>query len=170
MPVRATPLHLFSIRHASFDVTIALRSDCEVRPTPDASDSGSAESTIRATCRPRDARQRRLCAGARLPLEMDVTVPRRDSGQDICSHGRRCGTRRARRRSGRGHPQDAWHARRYPEPACLHGVHGCIPDRKSTRLNSSHLVISYAVFCLKKKKKERKTIHIDKCKPNKVSI
>src|SRR5215467_15581513 len=29
-----------------------------------------------------------------------------------------------------------------------------IPDRKSTRLNSSHLVISYAVFCLKKKKKQ----------------
>src|SRR6266446_10165938 len=28
-------------------------------------------------------------------------------------------------------------------------------DRKSTRLNSSHLVISYAVFCLKKKKKSR---------------
>src|SRR2546426_7935060 len=27
-------------------------------------------------------------------------------------------------------------------------------DRKSTRLNSSHLVISYAVFCLKKKKNE----------------
>src|SRR2546426_6019991 len=29
-------------------------------------------------------------------------------------------------------------------------------DRKSTRLNSSHLVISYAVFCLKKKKKTTK--------------
>src|SRR2546426_11940455 len=28
----------------------------------------------------------------------------------------------------------------------------CGKDRKSTRLNSSHLVISYAVFCLKKKK------------------
>src|SRR5256885_10637131 len=28
-------------------------------------------------------------------------------------------------------------------------------DRKSTRLNSSHLVISYAVFCLKKKKSSR---------------
>src|SRR2546426_6636413 len=28
-------------------------------------------------------------------------------------------------------------------------------DRKSTRLNSSHLVISYAVFCLKKKKKQK---------------
>src|SRR5436853_2224751 len=30
-----------------------------------------------------------------------------------------------------------------------------IEDRKSTRLNSSHLGISYAVFCLKKKKKNR---------------
>src|SRR5688500_19292531 len=30
---------------------------------------------------------------------------------------------------------------------------GVVEDRKSTRLNSSHLVISYAVFCLKKKKK-----------------
>src|SRR5690348_17885084 len=29
-----------------------------------------------------------------------------------------------------------------------------IPDRKSTRLNSSHPSISYAVFCLKKKKKK----------------
>src|SRR5256885_5551087 len=29
---------------------------------------------------------------------------------------------------------------------------GLLADRKSTRLNSSHLVISYAVFCLKKKK------------------
>src|SRR5256885_11828512 len=32
---------------------------------------------------------------------------------------------------------------------CGRGAHA---DRKSTRLNSSHLVISYAVFCLKKKK------------------
>src|SRR5256885_2723080 len=31
-------------------------------------------------------------------------------------------------------------------------------DRKSTRLNSSHLVISYAVFCLKKKKKTKNEI------------
>src|SRR5207249_12183424 len=30
-------------------------------------------------------------------------------------------------------------------------------DRKSTRLNSSHVSISYAVFCLKKKKKKKKT-------------
>src|SRR5690606_41181091 len=33
-----------------------------------------------------------------------------------------------------------------------------IEDRKSTRLNSSHVKISYAVFCLKKKKKKKKTV------------
>src|SRR5438034_5637590 len=33
---------------------------------------------------------------------------------------------------------------------------GVLVDRKSTRLNSSHTVISYAVFCLKKKKKKKK--------------
>src|SRR5437773_7957743 len=32
---------------------------------------------------------------------------------------------------------------------------GALQDRKSTRLNSSHITISYAVFCLKKKKKKR---------------
>src|SRR5256885_12984471 len=32
-------------------------------------------------------------------------------------------------------------------------------DRKSTRLNSSHLVISYAVFCLKKKKRTTRTLY-----------
>src|SRR2546426_1487153 len=36
-----------------------------------------------------------------------------------------------------------------------------IRDRKSTRLNSSHLVISYAVFCLKKKKKINKISNDD---------
>src|SRR3712207_8809874 len=34
-------------------------------------------------------------------------------------------------------------------------------DRKSTRLNSSHANISYAVFCLKKKKKIDNTVHIE---------
>src|SRR5918996_3700947 len=37
-------------------------------------------------------------------------------------------------------------------------------DRKSTRLNSSHLVISYAVFCLKKKKTDRGRITINYCR------
>src|SRR5256885_4000673 len=35
----------------------------------------------------------------------------------------------------------------------------CPADRKSTRLNSSHLVISYAVFCLKKKTDDTLTSH-----------
>src|SRR2546422_2031962 len=36
-------------------------------------------------------------------------------------------------------------------------------DRKSTRLNSSHGYISYAVFCLKKKKHERQTRLVFRC-------
>src|SRR2546422_8504691 len=53
--------------------------------------------------------------------------------------GRACTRSAARGRVRRG--------RTRPAPA---------PDRKSTRLNSSHGYISYAVFCLKKKKKEKK--------------
>src|SRR2546426_8046331 len=34
-----------------------------------------------------------------------------------------------------------------------------VKDRKSTRLNSSHLVISYAVFCLKKKNRQKSSRH-----------
>src|SRR2546422_6484310 len=37
-------------------------------------------------------------------------------------------------------------------------------DRKSTRLNSSHGYISYAVFCLKKKKKEEKSLRDNRTK------
>src|SRR5258708_28641465 len=36
-------------------------------------------------------------------------------------------------------------------------------DRKSTRLNSSHQIISYAVFCLKKKKKKKHTVNHISC-------
>src|SRR5689334_24828557 len=39
-------------------------------------------------------------------------------------------------------------------------VRGDVKDRKSTRLNSSHSSISYAVFCLKKKNKNINTPHI----------
>src|SRR2546426_6883439 len=54
-------------------------------------------------------------------------------------------SRPAAARRGRGHSATArLHAR----------------DRKSTRLNSSHLVISYAVFCLKKKKKDGNRPHV----------
>src|SRR5688500_19721114 len=52
-------------------------------------------------------------------------------------------------------PCDEFHARRRarggsPDDGCRAGR--SVEDRKSTRLNSSHLVISYAVFCLKKKR------------------
>src|SRR5690606_41860982 len=47
------------------------------------------------------------------------------------------------------HPEQA----EEPNEPVQSGFHGCLParDRKSTRLNSSHVKISYAVFCLKKK-------------------
>src|SRR5690625_6808004 len=38
----------------------------------------------------------------------------------------------------------------------VEGDGGALGDRKSTRLNSSHVAISYAVFCLKKKKTDTK--------------
>src|SRR5690349_22715254 len=44
-----------------------------------------------------------------------------------------------------------------PEPSGV--LARAVRDRKSTRLNSSHVEISYAVFCLKKKKKKKKLIN-----------
>src|SRR5688572_31438219 len=66
--------------------------------------------------------------------------------------------RAERGRSGRGGPE----ARHAPPPGG-HSIPQAAPsahrvdfgDRKSTRLNSSHSQISYAVFCLKKKKKQK---------------
>src|SRR2546430_3667761 len=56
----------------------------------------------------------------------------------------RSSSRRGRRRGCRS---------RVPPPDARRGLPACRPrDRKSTRLNSSHSQISYAVFCLKKKK------------------
>src|SRR5437588_3960389 len=52
------------------------------------------------------------------------------------------------------------------EPALMKAGRGA--DRKSTRLNSSHTVISYAVFCLKKKKKKRKMRLYKKTKMKKI--
>src|SRR5438034_3020721 len=62
----------------------------------------------------------------------------RFSGIDLPA-GRAAYTRAITRAQGRAGPAAA--------------AAGC-PDRKSTRLNSSHTVISYAVFCLKKKNKK----------------
>src|SRR5690242_21674459 len=46
----------------------------------------------------------------------------------------------------------------FPIPTNLTQLRGAL-DRKSTRLNSSHMSISYAVFCLKKKKKNKKSTY-----------
>src|SRR2546427_2018774 len=64
------------------------------------------------------------------------------------SHGRHAGRHRDRRRM-------LWHFLRRPAGEGEGQGKGRLPprDRKSTRLNSSHSQISYAVFCLKKKKK-----------------
>src|SRR5690349_22786039 len=43
---------------------------------------------------------------------------------------------------------------------------GIVRDRKSTRLNSSHVEISYAVFCLKKKKKKKEKTQSDVPQPS----
>src|SRR5438034_11196958 len=53
----------------------------------------------------------------------------------------------------------AWSWRRSGRPGGRAGS-PAPPDRKSTRLNSSHTVISYAVFCLKKKKKKVHTTEL----------
>src|SRR2546426_8821548 len=50
--------------------------------------------------------------------------------------------------------RDVLRSRLGPSPWAAGSVPTRWEDRKSTRLNSSHLVISYAVFCLKKKKKD----------------
>src|SRR5438132_8252683 len=78
------------------------------------------------------------------------------SGGDVChlpvnitiaSEGVECHARSTSRGGHRRHVR--------PRGRATKGAHrrGLLGDRKSTRLNSSHTVISYAVFCLKKKKK-----------------
>src|SRR2546426_9196655 len=80
------------------------------------------------------------------------------------SSGPRNRAMRSTRRRNESATEGSGIARRYRRlggmsTSVVRGLHvGMVPayllrDRKSTRLNSSHLVISYAVFCLKKKKK-----------------
>src|SRR5260221_8895504 len=67
--------------------------------------------------------------------------------------------RTRRRRASRARSPEAPDQRVRGGVVCGLGVAGEFgedSDRKSTRLNSSHTVISYAVFCLKKKKKNNK--------------
>src|SRR5690625_5912186 len=49
-----------------------------------------------------------------------------------------------------------WRPQAYFDDSDWRATYACgLQDRKSTRLNSSHVAISYAVFCLKKKKKKK---------------
>src|SRR5258708_17750426 len=75
----------------------------------------------------------------------------------IPTNTERCGDRDHHLFRGRPVPRRRIHhhaARKLHRPGERHRLHelGEEGDRKSTRLNSSHQIISYAVFCLKKKK------------------
>src|SRR5438552_15664992 len=61
--------------------------------------------------------------------------------------------------SGSGLHREAGDGRWHDQDSSCRRRHRHATDRKSTRLNSSHQIISYAVFCLKKKKKKKKTDH-----------
>src|SRR5436309_5973534 len=74
-----------------------------------------------------------------------TTLFRSRSPRGTTSSGSRASHRPTRRIRQHGLRSRSRYAKR-----CRHG------DRKSTRLNSSHVKISYAVFCLKKKKKIKK--------------
>src|SRR5690606_41684283 len=80
---------------------------------------------------------------------VDLCRGRRDRGTDLRRHGRRRVPRTPADGRGRATGGD-----RSADPE---GGSGPLrdQDRKSTRLNSSHVKISYAVFCLKKKKKHK---------------
>src|SRR5205814_6719257 len=80
---------------------------------------------------------------------MFTSRPMRLSGATSgASRGRRSCSRRLRRLLERRRGERFQH---------LPDGERALGDRKSTRLNSSHLGISYAVFCLKKKKKNKTT-------------
>src|SRR5258708_13488427 len=71
---------------------------------------------------------------ATLSLLLMMTLPSSSSSDALCVHNSQL-------------------AKPLPSPTALPSAKPA-GDRKSTRLNSSHQIISYAVFCLKKKKKK----------------
>src|SRR5437588_9365639 len=74
-----------------------------------------------------------------------------------------------RPRAAASSARPAHHTAIRPDGRQLPRIAADFRDRKSTRLNSSHTVISYAVFCLKKKKKKNKTnTHYTTIKRNRI--
>src|SRR5205814_9117175 len=83
-----------------------------------------------------------------LPISQAGAVARRQGRQ--ASRASPCPAIERSRRRAQRRPRRPERAPRLPAAAGA-----AVGDRKSTRLNSSHLGISYAVFCLKKKKKKK---------------
>src|SRR5438045_7418060 len=84
----------------------------------------------------------RILSGA-ATLEGELSVPANAQGIVLFAHGSG---------SSRHSPRNQYVARIIREARVGTLLFDLLTDRKSTRLNSSHLGISYAVFCLKKKK------------------
>src|SRR5215211_9397663 len=103
-------------------------------------------------------------AGRRAPARR--SAPRRREGDRGRSSSARSAGRRASspgRARSRAAGQAVREAQASSRPLLLRSRIAAVPrDRKSTRLNSSHTVISYAVFCLKKKKKNNQNHLIHK--------
>src|SRR5690606_41759766 len=103
---------------------------------------------------------RDTASAATYPLSLHDALPIYGAAARARGRSRRAAAARRRARSPGGRPQRpgstrgrAAHAHdgaRSPSTPCSHAA----ADRKSTRLNSSHVKISYAVFCLKKKNKK----------------
>src|SRR2546426_2381327 len=92
--------------------------------------------------RGRPPRARRILAPARARRPLAKPTPLGPAGAR-----RRAARRGCRPRDARGATAHGRHARRSGPWGIVPGLRAAL-DRKSTRLNSSHLVISYAVFCL----------------------
>src|SRR5699024_12766799 len=98
----------------------------------------------------------RLCplsSSAAAPPHPLPSFPTRRSSDLNAAPPRRARRDRAARRRASGRTPFLRSARAAPRAIAARST---CPDRKSTRLNSSHVSISYAVFCLKKKKTDEK--------------
>src|SRR2546426_6303565 len=110
--------------------------------------------------RPADHARRHECRHAEAHPRRDDRPPRPEHERRDPTHDQEYEERRrpmapgAPRQCDERHRPEEWIDDRDPVPVIPAPAPRQERDRKSTRLNSSHLVISYAVFCLKKKKKQ----------------
>src|SRR3989449_7862169 len=109
---------------------------------------------------------RKLAEQYGLPFELGELGLSPGATETAARHARYAWLRSARRRHAARYVVLAHHRDDQLETILMRVLRGSAPaglaaiDRKSTRLNSSHGYISYAVFCLKKKKKKNSVIVI----------